>query len=220
MQRGLAVILDVVYNHFGPVGNYAGKFGPVPDGSNHRTPWGDAVNFEEGGSDEVRRFFCDNALMWMRDYHIDGLRLDAVHEYRGSVGDPLHGAAFGRGGGALVDAGAAARADRGERSERSADRDAARGGRLWHGRAVERRLPPCAVHVLHKGQEGMGYYDDFGTMENLAKSLKHVFVYDGDLLELPPSQARQAGGGALGASLSRLHPEPRPGGQSRDRRPA
>src|ERR1700744_2106943 len=78
--RGLAVLLDVVYNHFGPVGNYSGKFGPYMT-DRHRTPWGDAVNFEDWGSDEVRRFFCDNALMWLRDYHMDGLRLDAVHEY-------------------------------------------------------------------------------------------------------------------------------------------
>jgi len=78
--RGLAVILDVVYNHFGPVGNYTGKFAPYVT-SRHCTPWGDAVNFEDQGSDEVRRFFCDNAIMWMRDFHIDGLRLDAVHEF-------------------------------------------------------------------------------------------------------------------------------------------
>ena len=77
---GLAVLLDVVYNHFGPVGNYTGRFGPYLD-RNHRTPWGDAVNLEEAGSDEVRRFFCDNAILWLRDYHFDGLRLDAVHAF-------------------------------------------------------------------------------------------------------------------------------------------
>jgi len=79
-DKGLAVILDVVYNHFGPVGNYTGKFGPYLVEA-HRTPWGGAVNLEDGGSHEVRRFFCDNALMWMRDFHIDGLRLDAVHAF-------------------------------------------------------------------------------------------------------------------------------------------
>ena len=77
---GLAVLLDVVYNHFGPDGNYTGRFGPyITD--NHHTPWGGAINFEEAGSDEVRRFFGDNALMWLRDYHFDGLRLDAVHAF-------------------------------------------------------------------------------------------------------------------------------------------
>src|SRR5579863_4769527 len=79
-QVGLAVILDVVYNHFGPSGNYTGKFGPYLT-ENHRTPWGGAVNLEEAGSHEVRRFFCDNAQMWLRDFHFDGLRLDAVHSF-------------------------------------------------------------------------------------------------------------------------------------------
>src|ERR1700679_2951415 len=78
--KNLAVILDVVYNHFGPVGNYTNKFGPYLT-EKHKTPWGAAVNFDEGGSDQVRRFFCDNAEMWLRDYHVDGLRLDAVHEF-------------------------------------------------------------------------------------------------------------------------------------------
>jgi maltooligosyltrehalose trehalohydrolase len=76
--RGLAVILDVVYNHFGPSGNYLAQFGPYQT-DHYRTPWGDAVNFDGRGSDEVRRFLCDNALMWLRDYHFDGLRLDAIH---------------------------------------------------------------------------------------------------------------------------------------------
>jgi len=78
--KGLAVLLDVVYNHFGPDGNYTGKFGPYLVDA-HRTPWGGAVNLEDSQSDQVRRFFCDNALMWLRDYHIDGLRLDAVHAF-------------------------------------------------------------------------------------------------------------------------------------------
>ena len=78
--HGLAVLIDVVYNHFGPSGNYSGKFGPyITD--HHKTPWGGAVNFEDAGSAEVREFFIENALMWLRDYHFDGLRLDAVHAF-------------------------------------------------------------------------------------------------------------------------------------------
>ena len=70
--------MDVVYNHFGPEGNYLTEFGPYL--SAHETPWGSRlVNFDGPGSDEVRRFVIDNALMWLRDYHCDGLRLDAVH---------------------------------------------------------------------------------------------------------------------------------------------
>src|SRR6185437_12344054 len=79
-RRGLAVLLDVVYNHFGPAGNYTGKYGPYTT-ELHHTPWGGAVNLEDAWSVEVRRFFCDNALMWMRDFHMDGLRLDAVHAF-------------------------------------------------------------------------------------------------------------------------------------------
>ena len=76
--RGLAVLLDVVYNHLGPAGNYLERFGPYFT-DRYTTPWGRAVNLDGPGSDEVRRFFCDNALAWLRDYHVDGLRLDAVH---------------------------------------------------------------------------------------------------------------------------------------------
>ena len=77
--RGLGVLVDVVYNHLGPDGNYLSRFGPY---FSHRytTPWGDAVNFDGPGSDEVRRFVIDNARMWLEEYHADGLRLDAVHE--------------------------------------------------------------------------------------------------------------------------------------------
>ena len=90
----LGVILDVVYNHFGPVGNYTGEFGPyITD--RHNTPWGSAINFEREGSDAVRRFFLDNALMWLRDFHIDGLRLDAIHEIMDRSGSAFSGAAFG-----------------------------------------------------------------------------------------------------------------------------
>ncbi|GAA0977903.1 malto-oligosyltrehalose trehalohydrolase [Acrocarpospora macrocephala] len=77
-QAGLGVILDVVYNHLGPCGNYLSKFGPYLHGYKG-SYWGDAVNLDGPHSDEVRRYFIENALQWLRDYHIDGLRLDAVH---------------------------------------------------------------------------------------------------------------------------------------------
>ena len=76
--RGLAAILDVVYNHLGPIGNYLDRYGPYFT-DRYRTPWGSAVNLDGPDSDEVRAFFIDNALMWLRDYHLDGVRLDAVH---------------------------------------------------------------------------------------------------------------------------------------------
>ena len=75
---GLAVILDVVYNHMGPEGNVLGRFGPYFTDA-YRTPWGDAMNVAGAGSDHVRRYFTENAVGWVRDFHLDGLRLDAVH---------------------------------------------------------------------------------------------------------------------------------------------
>ena len=75
---GLAVVLDVVYNHLGPEGNVLGRFGPYFTDA-YRTPWGPAVNVSESGSDAVRRYFIENAVGWIRDQHLDGLRLDAVH---------------------------------------------------------------------------------------------------------------------------------------------
>jgi malto-oligosyltrehalose trehalohydrolase len=77
--QGLAVILDVVYNHFGPEGNYLHLYAPQFLDPHHQTPWGDAVNFAGAGSRTVRDFFIHNALYWLEEYHIDGLRLDAVH---------------------------------------------------------------------------------------------------------------------------------------------
>jgi len=76
--KGLAVILDVVYNHLGPEGNYLGDFGPYFT-DRYRTPWGDAINYDGPDSDAVRHFFIGNALYWISEYHMDGLRLDAIH---------------------------------------------------------------------------------------------------------------------------------------------
>lgn len=77
-NKGLAVVLDVVYNHVGPEGNYFEKYGPYFTNKYH-TPWGNAVNFDDAGCDHVRRYFIENALMWFRDFHVDALRMDAVH---------------------------------------------------------------------------------------------------------------------------------------------
>jgi maltooligosyltrehalose trehalohydrolase len=76
--HGLAAVLDVVYNHLGPEGNYLSAFAPYFT-DRYQTPWGQAINFDGPGSNNVRRFFCENALYWLEDYHFDGLRLDAVH---------------------------------------------------------------------------------------------------------------------------------------------
>ncbi|HSI89620.1 MAG TPA: alpha-amylase family glycosyl hydrolase, partial [Adhaeribacter sp.] len=75
---GIAVFLDVVYNHLGPEGNYFGKFGPYFT-NKYKTPWGEALNFDGEWSDGVREYFVENALHWFENYHLDGLRLDAIH---------------------------------------------------------------------------------------------------------------------------------------------
>ena len=76
--HGLALFVDVVYNHIGPEGNYLGVYGPYFS-DRYRTPWGDALNFDGPDSDDVRRYFIENALHWLVEYHVDGLRLDAIH---------------------------------------------------------------------------------------------------------------------------------------------
>jgi maltooligosyltrehalose trehalohydrolase len=182
-KQGIGIILDVVYNHFGPVGNYSGKFGPYTT-DKHKTPWGDAVNLEDRGSDEVRKFFSDNALMWMRDFHVDGLRLDAVHE--------------------LVDRSAVHFLE--QLAANVYNLSATLGRRLFL--IAESDLNnPCIVRPIEANGYGMdaqwsddfhhslfsllhveedktkGYYSDFGDFECLAKSLKDMFVYDGKYSE-------------------------------------
>jgi maltooligosyltrehalose trehalohydrolase len=78
-ERGMMVLLDVVYNHFGPDGNYLSLYAPQFFTARHHTPWGNAINFDDVGSRVVRQFFIHNALYWLEEYHFDGLRLDAVH---------------------------------------------------------------------------------------------------------------------------------------------
>jgi maltooligosyltrehalose trehalohydrolase len=176
--HGLAVLIDVVYNHFGPVGNYTTKFGPYLTDL-HCTPWGDAVNFEDSGSDEVRRFFCDNALMWMRDYHADGLRLDAVHAFidrsaihfmeQLSAEVEVLSSTLER---KLVLIAESDLNDPKLVRPREAD-----------GYGMDAQWSDDFHHalftILNVEKDGKGYYADFGTFEKLAKSLTDVFVYDG-----------------------------------------
>jgi maltooligosyltrehalose trehalohydrolase len=176
--RGLAAVLDVVYNHFGPVGAYAGKFGPYLTGR-HCTPWGDAVNFEGSWSDEVRRFFIDNALMWMRDFHIDGLRLDAVHEMVDR--SAIH---FLEQLAAEVEVLAAALGRRvvliaeSDLNDPSVVRPREAGGYGMDAQWSD-DFHHALFTVLHH-EQGWGYYSDFGTLGKLVKALTQVFVYDGE----------------------------------------
>lgn len=175
-ELGLAVILDVVYNHLGPEGNYLDRFGPYFT-ERYLSPWGRALNFDGPGSDEVRRFIIDNALMWLKDYHMDGLRLDAVH--------------------AIVDTSAVHIL---EQLSREVDILGKRLGRPLFLIAESNRNDPRivqareiggygieaqwnddfhhAVHTVLTGEDS-GYYMDFGSVSDIAKSLTDVFVYDG-----------------------------------------
>lgn len=176
-QRGLVVLLDVVYNHFGPVGNYTGKFGPYQTDA-HKTPWGGAVNLEEAGSHQVRRFFCDNALMWMRDYHIDGLRIDAVHAFvdrsavhileQLSVETETLAAMVARRKVLIVES---------DLNDPQLVMPRPCGG-LGMNAQWNDDFHHALFTVLVKEDLG-GYYCDFNSLEYLAKSLKETFVYDG-----------------------------------------
>ena len=174
--RGLAVLLDVVYNHLGPSGNYLGKFGPYFTAAHH-TPWGDAVNFEGRGSHEARRFFCDNALLWLRDYHCDGLRLDAVHAYTDR--SAIH---FMEQLGAEVRA-LEARTGRSYVVIAESDLNDPRfvTARETGGFGLDAQWSDDFHHALFSLLTGerAGYYADFGSLNDLAKSLRAVFVYDG-----------------------------------------
>src|SRR6201996_7615378 len=178
--KGLAVLLDVVYNHLGPVGNYLGKFGPYFTDS-HSTPWGGAVNFEESGSTEVRRYLIDNALMWLGDYHLDGLRLDAVHAFNDR--SAIHFLEQLTGDGRRLEA------KLGKHFMLIAESDlndprivkAEEAG----GYGLDAQWSDDFHHALFSVVSGErdGYYADFGTLAQLAKALKSVFVYDGTYSE-------------------------------------
>jgi maltooligosyltrehalose trehalohydrolase len=174
--RKLAVILDVVYNHFGPAGNYLDKFAPYFT-KKYASPWGPALNFDGAQSHEVRRFFCDNALMWLRDYHFDGLRLDAVH--------------------AILDTSAQQFLEQLKLEVEKLSAELKRNlfliaesdlndprlllPRARGGYNLDAQWSDDFHHALHTILTGEknGYYEDFGSLADLADALKNVFVYDG-----------------------------------------
>jgi maltooligosyltrehalose trehalohydrolase len=174
--RGLAVIQDVVYNHLGPSGNYLPEFGPyfAEGGAN---TWGTSMNLDEADSDEVRRYIIDNALMWLSDMHVDGLRLDAVH--------------------ALVDHRATHLLE--QLSQEVAVLSAHQGrpltliaesdlndpklitSREAHGYGLDAQWSDDYHHALHVALTGetTGYYSDFEGLSVLSRVLTHGFVHDG-----------------------------------------
>ncbi|UNX53357.1 malto-oligosyltrehalose trehalohydrolase [Georgenia sp. TF02-10] len=175
-QRGLTVCLDVVYNHLGPSGNYLGAYGPYFT-DRHHTPWGSAVNLDGPDAGPVRAFVIENALRWLRDFHVDALRLDAVHALLDD--SPRHLLAE------LADAVADLAETVGRPLSLIAESD----------RNDPRTVAPTAVgglgmtaqwaddvhHALHAYLTGErhGYYTDFGAPETLSRALTEVFVHAG-----------------------------------------
>lgn len=188
--HGLAVCLDVVYNHFGPAGNYAPVFGPYFT-EKHHTPWGAAINLDDEHAEGVRAFIIDNAVRWLRDFHIDALRLDAVHALRDD--SPRHVLAE------LADAVADFERDDGRPATLIAESDlnqvsmiaptATHPGSTGDpalagtpdGRGMDGQWADDVHHALHAWLTGerFGYYADFGSPETLAHAFERVFVHDG-----------------------------------------
>jgi maltooligosyltrehalose trehalohydrolase len=176
-QLGLAVVLDVVHNHLGPLGNHLGEFGPYFT-DQVRTPWGDAVNLDGAGSDEVRAFLTGSACAWLRDFHLDGLRLDAVHALHDQSARPF-----------LAELAEEVRALEAQLERplvliAESDRNDPRlyeppeaGGIGLHGAWADELHH--AVHVALTG-ERLGYYEDHaGTPGEIVDALAHGYVHRG-----------------------------------------
>ncbi|WP_412465941.1 malto-oligosyltrehalose trehalohydrolase [Pedobacter sp. KLB.chiD] len=174
--KGLAVILDVVYNHVGPEGNYFSDFGEYFTDKYH-TPWGKAINFDDAGCDAVRHFFIENALMWFRDFHIDALRLDAVHAIKDL--SPVHilseiktctdklSLTTGRIYELIVEL---------DLNDERYIRDQSE-----YGYGMDAQWVDEFHHALRvcTGQAKEGYYSDFNGVADLAKSYRDAYVYTG-----------------------------------------
>ena len=176
-KKEMAIILDVVYNHLGPEGNYLSDYGPYFT-EKYKTPWGNAINLDGAYSDGVRNFFIENALYWFKNYHIDALRLDAIH--------------------AIFDMSAKPFLE--ELAERVEEFSKGEGRKFYviaesnlnDARVIRPRelggygidAQWCddfhhSIHTLLTGED-QGYYIDFGRVEHLVKSLREGFVYAGE----------------------------------------
>ncbi|MGD8374912.1 MAG: malto-oligosyltrehalose trehalohydrolase [Acidobacteriota bacterium] len=179
-QRGLAVFLDVVYNHFGPEGNYLHLYARSFFDPRRRTPWGDAVNFDAPGSRFVREFFIHNALYWLEEYHLDGLRLDAVHAIHddsspGFLEELARRVHAGPGAERQVHLVLENDANEAHRMRASGAKPSAAYDAQWNDDVHH------ALHCLLTGEDG-GYYADFAAdpPRHLARSLAEGFAWQGD----------------------------------------
>lgn len=196
---GLAVFLDVVYNHFGPEGNYIWDYAPNFFTDRYRSPWGSAINFDGAGSDHVRRFFAENALFWLEYAHIDGFRVDAAHalfdfsslpflEYWGAV---VHDWAQRNNRRVYV----VAEDDRSDR-RLTAPREA-------HGIGMDAQWLDDLHHTLHVALTGEteGYYADYADYALLPKVLSTRYAYDG---QYSPARGRRHGTRAINIPADRF----------------
>ena len=175
-EKGIAVMLDVVYNHLGPEGNYLGDFGPYFT-DRYRTPWGCAINYDGPESDEVRAYFIKNALYWVTEFHIDALRLDAVHgifdfsacHILRELTEAVHAQAdrLGRAIHVIAES---------DLNDVRVIAPIVEGGYGLDGQWNDDFHH--AVHTVLTG-ERRGYYEDFGRLDQLATALREGFVYSG-----------------------------------------
>ena len=187
-RRGLAVMLDVVYNHFGPEGNYLHQYAPGFFTDRHRTPWGSAINFDGPGSATVRDFFIHNALYWLEEYHFDGLRFDAVH----AIADDSQPHFF-------EDLARSLRAGPGserpiylvlENNANEARYLGAPGALATHDAQWNDDIHHC-LHVILTGETD-GYYSDYAQrpQELLCRSLAQGFAYQGEVSPYQDGKSR------------------------------
>jgi maltooligosyltrehalose trehalohydrolase len=176
--KKLAVCLDVVYNHLGPEGNYLNEYGPYFTDF-YRTPWGSALNFDGRQSDHVRHFFIESALYWLEQFHIDALRLDAVHSIYDASANPF-----------LAELSNEVRELAGRRKREivviaESDLNDARmvlpTGPEAEGLGMDAQWSDDFHHSLQTLMTGekAGYYGDFGTVHHLAKTISNGWYYDG-----------------------------------------
>ncbi len=174
-RRGLGVLIDAVFNHLGPSGNYLPKFGPyLSSGSN---PWGESINIADAGADEVRRYILDCALRWMRDFHADGLRLDAVHALvdttaihileEMSAGTDALASELGRPLSLIAE------------SDMNDPRLIT--PRDQGGLGMTAQWDDDIHHAIHAAVSGetQGYYRDWGSVEALAQTLRNGYFHAG-----------------------------------------
>lgn len=175
-QSGMAILLDVVYNHLGPEGNYSGKYGPYYT-DRHHTPWGGAINYDGPHCDPVRRFVIDNARMWIRDFHLDGLRLDAIQTIFDLGASPVIAEVQAE---VQIEASLQNRIVHviAETNQNDVRQLLPADGGGWELSGVWSDDFHHSLHALLTGERD-GYYEDFGLPEQLVKTYNHVFVHDG-----------------------------------------